>query len=234
MGGVINYSLTPVSIDFTGGKTVFRANVKTKGTIDADELAARLAKKTKQDKSLAKYFLQAIDEELAEQILAGNRVNIGQLMTGFAIRGSFNSEDEKFDPGRHTLVATVRTLDPLHSALSDVTPDNIIVSLTCAIKSLMDTVTKETNVITGTNEQHIQGVNIGINPDNADEGVWLQDDEGENVATATVSASDGQTIACTFPAVEPGEYTLVVSCRNGNRESLAPAVGKLRVTVKNA
>ncbi len=171
MDGVITYSLTPVSPEFTGGKTVFRANVKTNGTISADELAERLATKTKQDKSLAKYFLPAIDEELAAQILAGNRVNLGQLSTGFAIKGSFNSEDDRFDPERHTLVATIRTLDPLRSALSEVELDNIAVSLSCTVRSLMDAVTKETNVITGTNEQHIQGVNLGINVDNADEGV---------------------------------------------------------------
>ncbi len=234
MDGVITYSLTPVSTEFTGGAKVFRANVKTNGTVSADEISARLATKTKQDKSLAKYFVQAIDEELAAQILAGNRVNLGQISTGFAIKGSFNSEDDKFDPGRHTLIATIRTLDPLHSALAEVQPDNIAVSLSCSVRSLMDNVTKETNVITGTNEQHIQGVNLGINADNADEGVWLRDEAGENVATATITASDAQTITCTFPAVEPGEYTLVVACRNGNRETLAPAVGKLKVTVRAA
>jgi len=227
----ITYSLTPVSTEFTGGKTVFRANVKTNGTIDADTLAERLAAKTKQDKSLAKYFLQAIDEELAAQILAGNRVNLGQLATGFAIRGSFNSEDDRFDPKRHSLVATIRTLDPLKSALSDVEPGNVAVSLECTVNSLMDNVTKQTNVITGTNEQHIQGVNLGIDSENADEGVWLEDAEGNIAATATVSASDAQTITCTFPAVEAGDYTLVVSCRNGNRTTLAPATAKLAVSV---
>ncbi len=230
----ITYSLTPVSSEFTGGKTVFRANVKTNGTIDADTLAERLAAKTKQDKSLAKYFLQAVDEELAAQILAGNRVNLGQISTGFAIKGSFTSEDDRFDTRRHQLIATIRTLDPLHSALAGVEPDNITVGLTCTVYSLMDNVTKQTNVITGTNEQHIQGVNLGIDSDNADEGVWLEDAGGNIVATATVSASDAQTIACAFPAVEAGEYTLVVSCRNGNRVTLAPAVGRLKVTVMAA
>lgn len=98
----------------------------------------------------------------------------------------------------------------------------------------MDNVTKETNVITGTNEQHIQGVNIGVNTDNPDEGVWLEDDDGETACTATIISSDAQTVTCTFPAVEPGEYTLVLACRNGNRETLAPAIGRLKVTVKAA
>ncbi len=230
----IIYSLTPVSTEFTGGAQVYRANVKTNGTVSKEQLAKRLARKTKQDTSLARYFIEAIDEELAAQILAGNRVNLGQLATGFAIRGSFTSEDDRFDPARHTLVATIRTLDPLRGALDAITPENITVSLACSVYSLMDTVTKETNAITGTNPQHIQGVNLGIDTSNEDEGVTLVDAEGNVAATATVTASDAQTIECTFPAVEAGDYTLVVSARNGNRVSLAPATAKLNVTVKAA
>ncbi len=230
----IIYSLTPVSPEFTGGVQVYRANVRTNGTVDAEELARRLSVKTHQDKSLARYFVDSFIEELAQQMLAGNRVNLGQLATGFAIKGSFASADDRFDPKRHTLIATIKTLDPLRSALAEVTPENITVSLTCALYSLMDAVTKEFDVITGTNEQHIQGVNLGIDPENADEGVTLVDSEGNTVATATVTASDAQTITCTFPAVEAGEYTLVVSARNGNRTSLAPAVARRSVTVKAA
>ena len=234
MANNITYSLTPVSTEFTGGPQVFRANVKARETLKVDELAKRIGRKTKQDASLVRYFLQALDEELARQLLAGNRVNLGQLSTGFAIRGSFTSEDDRFDPKRHSIVATVRALDPLRSALDEVTPDNIMLSLDCAVYSLMDAVTHELNVITGTNEQHIQGVNLGIDLANEDEGVRLLDSEGNVAAVATVSASNAQTINCTFPAVAAGAYTLEVSCRNGARATLAPATAKLHVIVKDA
>ncbi len=230
----IFYSLTPVSSEFTGGQNVFRANVKTNGTIDAEAFARLLADKTKQDASLVRYFLAALDEELARQMLLGNRVNLGQLATNFAIRGSFRSEDDRFDPERHTLVATVRTLDPLKAALASIKPENICVSLDCSVFSLMDMVTKEVNTINGTNELHLQGVNLGISADNADEGVSLVNAAGESVADAQVTFSDAQTITCSFKAVEPGDYTLVVSARNGNRTTLAPAVAKVKVTVKSA
>jgi len=232
----IIYSLTPVSTEITGGAKVYRANVQTNGTITQDQLATVLAEKTKQDKSLVQYFLFALNEEMEKQILAGYRINLGQLATGFAIRGSFLSEDDRFDAARHTLVPTVRTLEPLKSALAAIGAENITIGLTCTVGSLMDSVTKETNAITGTHEVHIQGVNLGISPDNPDEGVTLVDDTGAIKATATVTSSDPQMIVCSFPTPPaPGEYTLVVSCRNGNRESLAPAVGTLKkVAVKAA
>ena len=49
------------------------------------------------------------------------------------------------------------------------------------------------------------------------------------VTTANVERSDDETIDCVFPELPvPGRYTLVVACRNGARESLAPAVARIK------
>ena len=231
----IVFSLTRVS-DAITDKALYRANVQTNGTIGRDELAERLAERTKQSASLWRYFLDALSDEIAAQLLAGYRINLGQISTGFAIRGSFMSEDEAFDPGRHQLVATVRTLDPLRSAMSEVAPANITLGLTCTVAAVMDAVTKRLSEITGTNRVLIQGQKLGVSPDNPDEGVWLADPKtGETVATATVERSDSQTIDCVFSEPpEPGTYTLVVSCRNGMRESLKPATAKVKNVVVKA
>ena len=231
----IIFSLTRVS-DAITDRTLYRASVQTNGTISRDELAALMAERTKQDASLWKYFLDALSDELRIQLLAGYRVNLGQLTTGFAIKGSFMSEDEAFDPAKHQLVATVRTLDPLKSAMSAVRPENVTLGLACSVAAVMDAVTKRLSEITGTNRVLIQGQKLGISPDNPDEGVWLADPKtGEIAATATVERSDSQTIDCVFAEPpEPGAYTLVVACRNGMRESLKPATAKVKNVVVKA
>ena len=115
----IVFSLSKVS-DAIADRSIYTAHVQTNGTLGRDELAERLAERTKQDVSLWKYFLDALSDEIGIQLLAGYRINLGQLTTGFAIRGAFMSEDDAFDHARHRLVATVRTLDPLKSAMSAV------------------------------------------------------------------------------------------------------------------
>ena len=230
----IVFSLSKVP-DAITDKTVYTAHVQTNGTLGRDELAERLAARTKQDVSLWKYFLDALSDEIGIQLLAGYRINLGQLTTGFAIRGSFMSEDEAFDPARHQLVATIRTLDPLKGAMSAVSPENVTLGLTCTVAAVMDAVTKRLSEITGTNRVLIQGQKLGISPDNPDEGVWLADPKtGDIVATATVERSDSQTVDCVFAEPpEPGAYTLVVACRNGMRESLKPATAKvMNIVVK--
>ena len=228
-GNAIMFSLVPVADEISPNKKVYRAIVKTNGTKGKEALAKALAEKTGQDISLANYFLDSLNEILAREILAGYRVNLGQLSTGFSIEGSFTSEDDRFDAKRHRVKATVQTLDPLKSALASVGADNITVGLTCRLGSLMDFVTKALNEITGTNEVHIEGEQIGIDTENADEHVVLVKDDGAVAAVATVTASDAQTITCKFEnPPESGTYTLEVACRNGNRLSLAPAVARLK------
>ena len=184
------YSLVK-SPEVITGKTVYHGVVQTNGTLDRDMIAQRLAVRTKQDVALWRYFLDALNDELAEEILAGYRVNLGQLSTGFAIKGSFQSEDERWDAEKHQLIPTVRTLDPLHSALKAVKPENITLGLTCTVYSAMDSVTKRLNEITGTNLLLLQGINLGVNTENPDEFVVLVDPETDEVkATATVVRSD--------------------------------------------
>ena len=229
------YSLVK-SPEVITGKNVYHGVIQTNGTFDKDVIAQRMAAKTKQDVALWRYFIDALNNELAEALLAGYRVNLGQLSTGFAIRGSFQSEDERWNEEKHQLIPTVRTLDPLHSALKAVKPENITLGLTCTVYSAMDSVTKRLSEITGTNLLLLQGLNLGVNTENPDEFVVLVDPETDEVkATATVVRSDAQTIDCRFetPPAE-GTYTLVVSCRNGARETLKPATAKIKNVVVKA
>ena len=230
----MTFKLEKVSSALTD-KRLYRASVQANGIVGHDELSERLAERTKQDANLWKYFLDILADEIDRQLLEGNRVKLGRLLMGFSIRGTFANEDDPFDPEKHRLVTTLRMLDPLKSAIAEAVPENVTSGLSCSIASAMDAITKETSEITGTNRLLIEGRKLGISPVNPDEGVWLVDPKtGGIVATAMVECSDSQTIDCVFTEPPPpGRYTLVVACRNGARESLAPAITRVKdFTVK--
>ena len=229
MDSNIEFSLHRVSKALSA-KPYYRAVVQTKGIFGNEEIAERLAERTKEAAIHWRYFLNVLSDEIETLLLEGNRVNLGRLAMGLAIRGSFTSEDEEFDPSKHSLASVVRALKPFKNKLEAVVPEKITTGLTCRVGSSMDAVTKRLSEITGTNRLLIQGRRLGISPDNPDEGVWLADPKTEDiVATATVERSDDQTIDCVFTEPpEPGVYTLVVSCRNGARESLNPAVARVK------
>ncbi len=225
----IAFSLVRVSKGITQ-KPFYRAVVQSNGILENDELAGLMAARTKQEASLFRYFMNVLSEELERQMLEGRKIKIGRLEIGLAIRGTFTSEDEEFDPAKHRLAAVVRTLNPFRGVMAAVVPENVTSGLTCSVAAAMDACTKRLSEITGTNRLLIQGRNLGISPDNPDEGVWLADPKtGDVVSVAVVERSDSQTIDCVFtepPA--PGVYTLVVSCRNDARESLRPAVATIK------
>ena len=229
MDQIIEFSLQRVSKAITE-KPFYRAVVQNNGIYGHKELAERLAARTKLETANLRYFLDVLADEIEKLLLEGNRVNLGRFAMGLAIRGSFSSEDEEFDSSKHKLAAVVRTLKPFKGTLDKVVPENVTGGLTCRVSSAMDAVTKRLSEITGTNRLLIQGRWLGISPDNPDEGVWLVDSKtGARVATSVVERSDTQTIDCVFNELPPpGMYTLVVSCRNGRRESLSPAIARIK------
>ena len=225
----IAFSLVKVSKGITQ-KPFYRAVVQSNGVVETDELAELMATRTKQEASLFRYFLNVLSEELETQLLEGRKVKLGRLEMNLAIRGTFTSEDEEFDSAKHKLATVVRALNPFRGTMAAVVPENVTAGLTCTVSSAMDEGTKRLLEITGSNRLLIQGQRLGVSPDNPDEGVWLADPKtGDVVATAVVERSDSQTIDCAFPKPPaPGVYTLVVSCRNDARESLRPAVAKIK------
>ena len=225
----ITFSLIRVSKALSQ-KPVYRAVVQTNAVLGHEELAKLMAERTKQDAAYWKYILDVLSNEIETQLLAGNRVNLGRLAMFLAIRGAFGSEDDAFDPAKHKLAAIMLPQKGLRTVMDAIVPENATRSISCAVGSAMDAVTKRLSEITGTNLLFIQGMRLGISPDNPDEGVWLADcNTGKVVANATVKRSDNQTIDCFFEnPPDPGLYTLVISCRNGARESLSPAVAQIK------
>ncbi len=118
----VTFALKKVSSALTD-KRLYRASVQANSIVGHEELAKLMAERTKQDAATWRYFLDLLSDEIDRQLLEGNGVKIGRLLTGFSIRGTFTSEDERFDPKRHQLVVTLRTLDPLRESLSDAIPE---------------------------------------------------------------------------------------------------------------
>ena len=155
MDSNIEFSLQRVSKALSA-KPYYRAVVQPKGIFGTKEFADRLAERTKEEAIHWRYFLNVIADEIETLLLEGNRVNLGRLAMSLAIRGSFASEDEVFDPSKHSLAAVVRALKPFMDKLEAAVPENITAGITCRVAAAMDSVTKRLSEITGTNRLLIQ------------------------------------------------------------------------------
>ena len=89
-----------------------------------------------------------------------------------------------------------------------------------AVQSVMDVPLKKFDQIVIGHPVSLAGVNMAIDPDQPDEGVWLENGKGTVVCRAEVSFSDAQVVDCCFhDPVKPGKYTLVLANRAGKKGS---------------
>ena len=229
MGDGIAFSLTPVSPRLSKGKKAYRARVRTRGTFDTMDIAREMAERgAMKDMPSCVYFLSLLHEIIAEKTLAGYRLKTEFFETGLSIRGTFGSVDDEFDPEHHKVLPTVCATKAFKAAIAVAEVVNVSKPLKAKVISLMDAVAKSLNAFSGSHEIHLQGDNLGICPDNQDEGVFLVAN-GKTVAVAEVLKSDAQIINCRFnDPPSPGKYDLVVRCRNGADPSFAPAETALR------
>ena len=228
----VPYSTSRIPNEITGDRNLWAGHVQHNGTLYLDDIVARLAAKTGVDRSKLAYIADKVNAAVKKHLSEGGKISLDQIFSGFGLRGVFESADAKFDPAKNRVVAYLATKDPLRSILQGYTAQNTTGGLSCAVYSVMDNITKLESTIEGGDEILVQGRYIGVSVSNPDEGVWLENADGEVVARGTVVSSDSQTINCTFAAgIAPGTYALVVSARNGNRSSLAPAEARIKNVV---
>ena len=138
-------------------------------------------------------------------------------VTAFRIlcKGGFQNVTGPWVKGVNVLQIASCELNPFKSVLADLTPSNVTEGLKPVINTVMDLVTKEYDVIAGTNEFSVDGYNLALDEAREDEFVGIRAPDG-TFTKAEVTYSDlGQTKAKFAEAPEAGTYTLVVATRCG-------------------
>lgn len=149
-----------------------------------------------------------------------------------SLTGAFDSRDDAFTKGRNALLVRAHARSVLRDCLFDFVPRNATGGLKAAIQSVVDGTAQAEGVIT-VSTVYVAGINILVDPANADEGAWLMAKDGTIAATPAIVANDAATMDLSFAALPPdGEYTLVVKARSGAPTDFAPAVARRNVTVK--
>lgn len=166
-----------------------------------------------------------------------NKGNITQVDGVVSIRnlvkGSFPGSKGPWVKGKNYLLVNAVELDPFKSTMEGIIPSNKTDGAKPAISSVLDNVTGEYDVISGTDEFTIAGTDLGPDSEKADEYVALLNKEGLMTAKAEIVYSSLQLVRCELAApVEPGNYTLAVFTRSGMGEAYGVKSATRKVTVK--
>lgn len=147
------------------------------------------------------------------------------------VRGAFEGLGGPWVKGVNLLVVKAVEMDPFKSLLAGSVPVNNTEGAKPAINTVLDEVTCEYDVISGTDLFSIAGSDLAPDAEKADEYVALVSKDGTETR-AVIEFSDLQNVKARLGAALPaGEYTLKVCTRSGLGEEFGVHVATRKVTV---
>lgn len=222
----------------SGEKPCYRAVAQTTGSINLQSLAKQAARKTGLDPDLVRYSAELFLAQVAKDILAGRRVEIEDLFSGaLSVAGTFDSENEAWDPAKHRLVPHFNAKGEMRGALGEAVAENMTEGNHTSIKRVLDT-TLKTNGVIASGENilvYVSGLYLLVNPEAEDEGCWLENEKGEVVARASIVSSTQTTLDARFAQTpEPGRYKLAVASRGGLSSEFGVSIARKNIEVRTA
>ena len=215
----LEFKATPVSARAARGVMRYQGWIQHNLSLDRDEFAAAYAKKMGVDVSESTYCLSALRELVESQLRAGNRVDLGWVSFGLRMEGTVDGEDGRFDAERNRISVSVKCGKSFNACAEGIVPRNVKTSFAAHIDStsqrgvrlspkMFDRICRSGGDVT------VAGLNIAIDVNNPDEGAWLEQN-GKVAAVGKVGESDAQVCVIRFDTFPPpGEYDLVLACRN--------------------
>ena len=216
------------NLDFTlvknpfGTSSKYVARVVNQRTVSFETLLDEMEDNTAIRKQDQRLVVTQFFKTIVHNLNKGLKVEtpIGEFKT--TLRGSFESLDEDFRPNTTTTNHQIKVLmNPSTKLVNEVKE---------AIKTekVMENAVKYPLVIqledcSSTNGECrpgdvlvLKGVNLKVDVDEEDEGVFFQKGEDTPVRAVTYSYNAQSMLHCQIPPLEAGEYSIIVSTRLGN------------------
>ena len=147
------------------------------------------------------------------------------------VKGAFEGLGGPWVKGKNYLLVQAVEMDPFKSLLGDIIPVNDTEGATPRINTVLDEVTREYDVIVGTDAFSIAGADLAPDATKDDEYVAIVDDLGVETK-AEITFSDLQNVKASFEtAPAPGNYTLVVHTRCGMGDAFGVKVASRKITI---
>ena len=219
-----------------GEKPCYRAVPVTNGYTDLDALAQGASVRVGMDVSLVRCIAELFLEQVEAAFRAGKRLEIEGLFSGaIAVQGVFDAANAPWERGKHRLVPRFNAKGEMKSVLNGAVGVNITEGNRCRITSVLDGVAKTDGVIVSGEdvEVYAAGGTFLVDTTAEDEGVWLEDLNGQVAAFGTVTASTATTLDAMFATLpEPGHYKFVVATRGGLGKEYGVSIARRNVEVR--
>ena len=216
-----------------GAPVTYMGFVQHEAVMSKKETYAYLADKLEFAAANIKAVFLGLKAYLKENAGAGNISSLnGIASVRNVIKGAFASASGPWVKGKNYIVPTAVELDPFKSTMTGVIPENKTDGAKPVVKSVMDNVTGEYDIITGQDAFTVAGTDLGPDTTKDDEFIGVRAKDG-TLTKAEITSSELDTVKAAFPtALAAGEYTLVVATRSGLGDEYGIAEATRKITIK--
>ena len=213
-----------------GGK--YRPILKCGKTVMSEEFVSVFSGAIKDTEPHAEFVLGTLRETIVELLQSGRPVNLGWISYTPRLKGALGTKDASGSPERLEVVATPSRA--LRHCLRGIDVVNVNRMPDPVLYEFQEDGREKPNTIHLPGKRIVvNGNNISIDKSHADEGVWLEDANGDILEKGSVIRSDSATCHVKFSKLpkKKGSCVFVLSCRNGRGIDFEPKRVTRRVTV---
>ena len=213
-----------------GGR--YRPILQCGKTVMPEEFASVFSDALNKSVPYASFVLGTLRETIVCQLQSGRPVNLGWISFTPRLKGALEAKDASGKSDRLEVVATPSRA--FRHCLQDMNVINVNQIADPLLYELQEYGQKDQNTLRHPGKLIVlNGANISIDGSHADEGVWLENADGDRVETGSVVHSDSASCRVTFNKLpeKKGMYVFVLSCRNGRETDFNPKRVARRVKV---
>lgn len=228
----IKYTLSLLRSKFLRAGASYTGHVTHNAVLDLDGMARALAATNHISEAEARYQLASVDDFIAAQVAAGNRLNFKNFSVSIKMGGTVERANAPYDPEKNPLHVSMTPSAALKAAVATLTPINETDKATPKIYEVMQEGAKDLCLIKQDGAPIVINVsNCRVDETAADEGVFLINSADEILLRAKILSIDFHTIRIAFPksALAPGSYRLLVKCRGGIGRPLVTTTRKVEL-----
>lgn len=203
-------------------------NVRSYGLEDIVKMATAEGKTMTEEEMHSAY--SSLEKAIVEIVSQGGNVQLSILNTNFSISGIFNSDEENFSSGKHTLNLNMHAGEKLVTAAQRNRLKRVKSTTYYPDPTKLEDVASGTvnEVVSPGNTACLKGESLKINPEQADEGLFFVNDRGQATKVDQIARNmPGELVFLIPPRLAKGAYHLEV--RNRSYQELA--VGRLKVAL---
>jgi hypothetical protein len=192
----------------------FMARVRSYKTMNREELIAEMAgmnaSVSRQEIIVVLDLMKAV---IKKYLLSGFRVNTDLFNAKLSVKGGFDSEEDEFDPNRHTVHVRMAPAADLKNdvvtgarmeKVRDEEPEP-------KLDRVYDFETRSKNgTVSPGHLAEAKGANLDYDGNDEAQGVWFVDASNTGVKAKVVHKVSGSAVLFKIPELAPGPYRLIV------------------------